>query len=282
MHQRDYMEYHADRFTDNSLLFFEDNTVIALLPTNIKDNTLYSHGGLTFGGFILSSKIRTQKTLDCFDKLKQYMRDKQIEKLIYKPSPHIYHSIPAEDDLYALYRNNARLVKIEPTTTIDLKNPVKMPKGRKAQIMRAKREGVLLEQSFDFNTFWELENAVLERHNTQAVHTANELKKLQGLFPDNIKLYTANYQNKIIAGTIIFEYQNIVHTQYMAADDTAREIGALDYVISMLMEKYTETKKYFDFGISTEDNGLMLNEGLISQKEGFGGRTIVHETWELI
>jgi hypothetical protein len=25
----------------------------------------------------------------------------------------------------------------------------------------------------------------------------------------------------------------------------------------------------------------MLNEGLISQKEGFGGRTVVHQTWEL-
>ena len=39
--------------------------------------------------------------------------------------------------------------------------------------------------------------------------------------------------------------------------------------------------KYIDFGKSTEGNGSILNEGLISQKEGFGGRTFVYQTWSI-
>lgn len=38
---------------------------------------------------------------------------------------------------------------------------------------------------------------------------------------------------------------------------------------------------WLDFGISTEHGRIYLNEGLISQKEGFGGRTGVYETWKI-
>ena len=41
------------------------------------------------------------------------------------------------------------------------------------------------------------------------------------------------------------------------------------------------TEAIFDFGISTEQGGRYLNEGLIFQKEGFGARTVVYDTYEL-
>lgn len=89
------------------------------------------------------------------------------------------------------------------------------------------------------------------------------------------------YQGKMIAGTVVFVYNNVIHTQYMAADSVAREIGALDYAVSEVIAKYKESKRFLDFGISTEEAGQVLNEGLISQKEGFGGRTIAYQTWQL-
>ena len=280
MFNRNFMDYHSDRFTDNSLMFYDDNDLIAILPMNIRDRVLYSHQGLTYGGFITDEKMKQHKMLECFDALKQYMQANNIEQLVYKTIPHIYHKTPTEEDLYALFKNDAKLLKLEPSTTIYLKNPCKMPKGRKAQISRAKREGVFIEQSLDFESFINLENSVLKKyHNTKAVHTAKELELLKSRFENEIQLYVAKYDGEIIAGTSLFVYDNVVHTQYLAADDTAREIGGLDLLIKTLIDKYKETKTYFDFGISTEDNGMFLNEGLISQKEGFGGRTICYQTW---
>ena len=282
MFNRNFMEYHSDRFIDNSLMFFDNDNLIAVLPMNIRDKVLYSHQGLTYGGFITDEKMKQYKMLECFEALKQYMQANNIEKLIYKIIPHIYHKTPAEEDLYALFKNDAKLLKLEPSTTIYLKNPCKMPKGRKAQISRAKREGVEIQESKDFKTFIDLENKILaEYHDTKAVHTAEELELLHSRFPEQIKLYIASLNNEVIAGTLIFEYENVVQTQYMASNKISREIGGLDLLIKTLIDKYQNTKTYFDFGISTENNGQFLNEGLISQKEGFGGRTTVYQTFEL-
>lgn len=51
----------------------------------------------------------------------------------------------------------------------------------------------------------------------------------------------------------------------MAADEVARQIGALDLTISTVIDTFKE-KTMVGFGISTEDGGKYLNEGLISQK----------------
>ncbi len=283
MFTRTFMEYHKDRFTDNSLLFYDDEKLIALFPANIKDGILSSHGGLTYGGLITSNDMKQHHMNDCFVALKEYASQNGIKEIIYKHIPHIYHKQPAEEDLFSLFYCGAEILKIEPSTVLDLRNPLKMPKGRKAQVNRARREGVEIKESNDFEAFISLENSVLqERHGTKAVHSAAELHLLHERFPQNIKLLAAFYQEKMIAGTILFIYDNVVHTQYMAANETAREIGALDLTIATVMETYKDSKDWLDFGISTEDAGHILNEGLISQKEGFGGRTNIYQTWRII
>lgn len=281
MFNRGFMDYHSGRFQDNSLMFYEDDVLLAILPASLHGNELRSHGGLTYGGFITNEKMKQHKMLECFDVLRLYMRENGISNLVYKAVPYIFHKQPAEEDLYALFRSNAKILKIEPSTAVLLKNPVKMPKGRKAQISRALREGVKIELSDDFETFLKLENSVLIKHNTQAVHSAEELRLLKSRFENEIQLWTAVYQNKIIAASLLFVYDNAVHTQYMAADDKAREIGALDLLIKTVMDEFSAGKTYLDFGISSENGGGFLNEGLISQKEGFGGRTLCYQTWEI-
>lgn len=285
MFDRNYMDYHSDRFKDHSLMFYEDEKLIALLPMSEKEETLSSHGGLTYGGFISDTKMKQHTMNDCFDALLTYAREKDFKNIVYKVIPHIYHAQPAEEDRYSLYANGARLVTVDASTYINLKNPLKMPKGRKAQISRAKREGVTIEVLTDkeaYDAFIELENKVLwERHETKAVHTSEELKLLHDRFPENIHLFGALKEGELIAGTVVYEYEQAVHTQYMAANEEARQIGALDLAVHTVIEKYKENKLWMDFGISTEHGRIYLNEGLISQKEGFGGRTGVYEIWEI-
>lgn len=105
---------------------------------------------------------------------------------------------------------------------------------------------------------------------------------MKRLFPNNIKLFTADYNGEMIAGALIFIYDNVVHTQYLSCNETGRRIGALDLTISTIMNSYKENVRYLDFGISTEDSGRILNEGLIAQKESFGGRTVVYQTYEVM
>lgn len=282
MLKRDYMDYHSDRFVDCSLMFYEEEKLVALLPASLHESELRSHGGLTYGGVITDSSMKQGRMLECFEALKMFMKQEGITKLVYKQIPYIYHRQPSQEDLYALFVNDAKLFRRDISTTINLKSPIKMPKGRKAQISRAKREGVIIEESRDFKTFIDLENKVLmEQYGLKAVHTAEELELLKSKFENEIQLWVAKQEDKIIAATLIFIYENLIHTQYMAADGVAREIGGLDLLIKTLIDKYSNEKEYFDFGISTEQNGRFLNTGLISQKEGFGGRGIVYDFYEL-
>jgi hypothetical protein len=285
MFDRNYMDYHKDRFKDHSLLFYDEDKLLALLPMSEHDNMLISHGGLTYGGFITDTKMKQHTMMDCFAELIKYAKENGFKNIRYKCIPHIYHSQPAEEDRFALFANNSKLDTVDVSTYVNLAAPLKMPKGRKAQISRAKREGVVVEELTeleDFNKFIELENEVLtERHDVRAVHTGEELKLLHDRFPENIHLFASLKDGNLIAGTVVYEYDQVVHTQYMAANDEARTIGALDLAVSTVINNYKETKKWLDFGISTEHGKIYLNEGLCSQKEGFGGRTGVYEIWEL-
>lgn len=285
MFDRNYMEYHSDRFKDHSLMFWKGKELIAILPASEKDGILTSHGGLTYGGLVINDKAKQHTVIDCIVGLKEYTKTIGIQRIVYKAVPHIYQLQPAEEDLYALYQQDARILTITASTVINLKNKIKMPKGRKAQISRAKREGVKvleLTTKADYISFIELENEVLSsRHGINAVHTGEELFLLHGLFPQNIRLIGSIYRGILIAGTVVYVYETAIHTQYMAANEKAREIGALDLAISTIMDEYKDTKQWLDFGISTDHDGSILNNGLISQKEGFGGRTNVYTTWIL-
>ena len=56
---RRYMDYHQERFTDCSLMFYSKEKLVAVLPAHRDDDTLYSHCGLSYGGLILSRKFST-------------------------------------------------------------------------------------------------------------------------------------------------------------------------------------------------------------------------------
>ncbi len=285
MFDRNYMDYHRDRFKDHSLLFYTDDDLLALFPACEKEDKLISHGGLTYGGFITNEKMKQHTMNDCFDTLIQYASEQGFTEIIYKTIPHIYHLQPAEEDRYSLFAHGAELITVDASTVINLTAPLKMPKGRKAQISRAKREGVeikVLTELSDYEAFIDIENAVLEeRHNTRAVHTAAELKLLHDSFAQSIKLYGAVKDGKLIAGTVVYVYNKAIHTQYMAANEEARIIGALDLAVATVINEYKTTKLWADFGISTEHGRIYLNEGLISQKEGFGGRTNTYDIWKI-
>lgn len=281
---RDYMDYHSESFKDHSLMIYNSkNKLIALLPANKVERVIYSHQGLTFGGFIVDDKIKTTEMLEVFLAVKSFLKDAGFQKLIYKCIPYIYHDKPSEEDRYALFVNDASLIRRDVTSTIDLYEPPRYSKGRKWSINKAKKEGVLVCESSDYAAFWELLETVLqENHSAKPVHTLDEIKLLVSRFPNNIRLFLAKKDSVILSGAIIYENKNIAHTQYLANSSEGRDVGALDLIVDYLLTEYYKDKRYFDFGISCEQAGRFLNAGLIAQKEGFGARPVVHDFYELI
>lgn len=282
---RNYMDYHADRFDDNSFMFYHKGKLKAVLPANVAGDTLYSHQGLTYGGLLLDKKATVEDVLECFDSLNSWLRENGISKVVYKALPWIYQQYPSEEDLYALtWKCKAQLISRDISSSIVIDNKLKFAESRKSGIRKALSLNIEVGESNDVDGFWHvLEDNLGNRYNAKPVHTASEMKLLMSRFPNNIRLYVAKMNGEIVGGTLIYVTPQVVHTQYISASVEGKKHGALDLLFDYIINKVYANCRYFDFGKSTEQGGAYLNEPLIFQKEGFGGRGVCYDwyQWEL-
>lgn len=148
---------------------------------------------------------------------------------------------------------------------------------------KARRHGLSVQRSDDLPAFWPILAArLLASHNARPVHTLEEIRSLQVLFPDNIKLYAcSNPEGEMVAGVVVYEGPLVAHCQYIAASDQGRDLQALDLLFTELLATSFAQKPYFDFGTSDEDDGWRLHQGLVEQKEGFGARAVVHDHYAI-
>lgn len=281
LHLRDYMDYHAHRFEEQSVIVAHKGKPFAVFPCNRQGDTIISHGGLTYGGLIYGTGLHATEVLEIFGLLVNHYQALGVQTLRYKAIPHIFHRYPAEEDLYALFRLDARLVRRDLSTAIPLESRIKLSDSRKSTIRKAEKNGVEFVEDADLKEFHALLTAVLSRFDSTPVHSLAELELLKGRFPENIRLFGALKDASFLAGALVYDFGNVAHTQYLASSEEGREIGALDFVLGKLLDNVFASRRYFSFGISTEQDGRYLNEGLVFQKEGFGGRAVVHDCYEL-
>jgi hypothetical protein len=257
--------------------------LVALLPANISSGNLYCHGGLTFGAFISDSTMKTPLMLNLFQMLIEHCRAEGIKEIVYKPIPYIYQTVPADEDLYALFVYNAKLVARNVSSCISLSEAKKFDRSRNDNIRKAKRNNLQAKESLDFETFMKIEEETLiERHAVKPVHTAEEMKLLAERFPTNIKLFGSFKDDLMLAGIIMYESKNVAHMQYAANSKEGWKLGAQDIIEDYLINEYYKNKRYFDFGISTENHGQILNLGLIKRKEDFSASAVVYDSYQIV
>jgi hypothetical protein len=279
---RKYMDYHCDRFVDRSLIVESADRPIAVFPASSHVKTIISHAGLTYGGLIATERLRTEDTLRVFDKIRKHYFELGIEKLIYKAIPYIFQQYPVQEDLYALFRFGAKVIRRDVSSVIALDKDFRYSKGCKWSINKARKAKISLNVGNDFPTFHVMLSSLLKKFEVAPTHSLSEIILLHERFPNEIVLYEARLENELLAGSVVYDLGDTVHTQYLAASDRGREVGALDFLLADLIENVYKDRRYFSFGISTENDGKTLNSGLIAYKEGFGARAVVHDFYEWI
>ncbi len=279
---RQFMDYHADRFCDHSLMVYRDRRLYALLPANEKDDVLVTHGGLTYGGLVMSRQCSAKGVLDVFTAMNDYLRQQNFQHVIYKAIPWIYHQLPAEEDLYALTSVcNARLTIRDISSAIVATRRMKFAESRRSGLRKAQRAGLTIAESDDVETFWHILNDNLTtKYAVRPVHTADELRLLRSRFPERIRLWMAYRGQTPVGGTLLFLTPQVLHTQYISATPDGKAIGAIDLLFDHLINNVYADCPYIDFGKSTVSDSADLNEQLIFQKEGFGARAVCYDTYE--
>ena len=279
---RGYMDYHQDRFVDHSLMFYIGERLLAVMPAHVSGDTLFSHQGLTYGGLLMSSRLTIVQTMNLFRELNECIRIEGIRHVIYKSIPWIYHRLSAEEDLYALFHEcHARIVSRDFATNIFLQAGLRWERVRRRGIGRALDAGVCIEQSDKYAAFWQvLTDNLGAKYGVKPVHTLQEIELLHGRFPRNIQLYQAENGGDVLGGVVLYVSPQVVHAQYSSATPEGKKLGVIDLLYDRIFRDYRDYP-YFDFGRSTEHpDGSGLNENLVFQKEGYGGRGLCYDIYQ--
>jgi hypothetical protein len=288
LHTRRFLSYHGERFADRSLLLLDESGEpqgafpAALDPADA--STVVSHPGITYGGLLANRALRGEKVMHAFEALLAFYRERGIRRIRYKAVPPMYHRWPGQDDLYALFRASALLYRRDFSAAIDLKTPQPWSERRRRAVKRARAVPLtVVHGSEHLPAYWALLTAVLEsRHRVRPVHALQEIQVLAGRFPDEIRFIGARSESGLAAGIVLFKTDTVCHVQYSAASAVGAEHGALDLVTeSAIEEAVAQGKAWFDFGVSTEAQGSLLNGGLHEFKCGFGAGGVTYDFYEV-
>lgn len=280
---RDFMDYHSDRFQDYSLVVLDGEKWVAVLPANVVGNDVFSHQGLTYGGLVYLEKIKLASVIAIFKSVLSFLNANKKEKLQLKLLPSIYHQKPAEELNYALFLAKAQLIRRDTLAVLDLSQQNNLSKLRKRSIQKGISNDFVIKEADDFEDFW---NEILipnlaQKHQAKPVHSLEEITKLKALFPENIRQFNVYENGIIVAGTTIFETSTVAHSQYISGKEDKNELGGIDLLFYQLISETFKNKRFFDFGISNENQGRKLNDGLSYWKESFGASTIVHDFYKV-
>lgn len=283
LHLRSYMDYHSDRFDDCSLVAVEGGKWLAVLPANRVGSTLYSHQGLTYGGWLTpAAHFDTIDMLAVWDAMALVLPQWGIDTLVYKAVPHIYHSYPAEEDIYALFRHGGTLTASAISSVIPLATPLRFDQNARRSVASAMQQSVTIAETEEYKPFWDVLTELLDdRYGVAPVHSLDEIRLLHSRFPDRIRLFTASYDGNVVAGVVIYDTGIVAHAQYIAASTEGKRLKVLPLLFDHLIHKVFVNHRWFDFGTSTERGGLYLNQGLLRQKAGMGGRGVAYNTYTL-
>src|SRR5690606_9423553 len=248
---RDFMEYHSDRFEDYSLVVFNGEKVVGLLPAHVIHKKIYSHLGLTYGGLILDDNLGVNDVCTLFNTLVQHLKGIEFVEIVMKIIPFPYHSNYNSALEFALYQHQAQLQSRELNYFIDLKSSLQIHKSK----LKFKNKGfwnhLEIKSTTAFSVFWnELLIPVLkEQYNAAPVHTLSEIELLAKRFPENIKQYNVFLNEECIAGITLFISKSVVKSQYGVANAKGKEYRALDYLYITLLEHFKEQNfSFFDMG----------------------------------
>jgi len=287
LHTRRFLSYHGDRLCDKSLIIEDKGKWVGLFPAALDPDDpscIVSHPGITYGGVLHQGKLRGESMIQALAEMCRHYCSHGYLKLLYKAVPNFYHRSPAQDDLYGLFRLGGVRYRCDLSCTINVDYRLPVSERRRRSLKKAVHAGLkIVEGSEHLPAFWEvLTENLASKHGVRPVHTLQEISHLTDKFPEQIRCVCASASGKIVAGILLFITYTTYHAQYIASNANGSKVSALDFVFAHCLERTKEEgRRWFDFGTSNENQGMVLNNGLYNFKSEFGGGGTVYEFYEL-
>ena len=292
-HSRQFLSYHpSERFEDYSYLAYEGDRLLAVYPGAIQvrgtQRWWCSHPGSTYGGPVFAPDAGIEECARVLDSLMKLGREDGLAGMEMRLSEQAFRSVPADEIEFALWRAGFQVKAAELSTTVPLMDGYEASVARYRgdtgrNVRKARKAGVEVAWSDDFRTYWCVLEQNLARHGAHPTHSLAEILRLRDLCQGKIRLALATVGGVPAAGIVVFVANAVCfHSFYIAQDYSLQHTRALSAVLDFLIEwGCQEGFRYFNLGISTEQAGTIVNWGLFTFKQGFGGSGYVRVTYAL-
>jgi CelD/BcsL family acetyltransferase involved in cellulose biosynthesis len=288
LHSRRFYAHHGDRFEDASLLIRDDRgRAVGVLPAAAdpdETDRVTSHPGATYAGIAHTGALYGARMIETLEAIARHYAEAGFRTLRYKTVPRIYHVVPSDDDVYALFRLGASLFRCDLSCALALADRREPSTRRKRALKKAAGAGVEVEGGSALTKeLWPIIEANLaSRHNARPVHTLGEIDDLISRLPESVSVAGGRLDGELVAGVVLFKTRRVVHAQYIASSERGMDVNALDAVFeSSIDEAGRAGVGYFDFGTSNREDGQVLNDGLYDFKVGFGGGGVAYECYDV-
>lgn len=285
-HLQRFFDYHpAGRFAHRHLIFRRDGKIFALFPVAFQDGVLSSHSGASYGGFVVKRGLGIREALGLVRGLLEYAQDQGIKGIRLTIPPLIYWTHQNNYLDFALLRNGFGYEKRELTSVIGLSYKSEeeilstFKNEARTAVRKAQKSGVLVTESDDLPAFYQiLKKNLWLRHNVTPTHSLDELILLKKLFPKRIKLFSAFYQGKQVAGVVLFVCnQKVVLAFYISHDQDYQHLRSVNLLFyDSLSWAWKKGFQWFDLGTFTLN--MEPNIGLGRFKENFGAQGYFRDT----
>ena len=287
MFERNYMDYHADRFDDHSLLFYDDRVhsdrePVAVLPAHRKGGDLISHQGLPFAGLLWTEDVRMNAMAESVQALIDHMTKHDLSRLIYSPVPAPYKRFHDDEDIYQIERAGAVVAGTKVGCSARIGSNPGISKNRREIVNRAARRGLRFETRIPLaDSYGIISNCLQEKFQKRPVHTLAELELLTQRYPKAIRCDGVFHEDDLVHSIITFHSDTCVRAQYTGGTNRGRDMHAQDFAFVSLVDAPEMQGRWFDFGTSMNPDTGDLQSKLHWYKETLGGRASLLRTYML-
>ena len=279
------MDYHSDRFKDFSLMIYDDTQLVAILPANRLNDTLYSHQGLTYGGFIFRDNLTDFNIKDIFKSVFKFLGNHGVNNLELKLLPEFYHFFLSNPFSKYLTTINVNSFRTDKVLAINFNDPLKIHKTKLKHFRKNEKKGFKIKEESDLTLFWDkvLIPRLKEKHGVKPVHSLEEIRDLKLKFPNNIRQFNIYLDSEILAGITIFDKGEVIKSQYGATTIKGEKERALEFLFLKLIYKFKEEGKfYFSMGTVRDlKKPLGYNESLKKHKEELGCKVYAQKFYKI-
>ena len=258
LHSRRFLSYHGNRFTDRSLMIYDDKGALCgLLPAAQHPDPdqskvcIVSHPGITYGGILHNDGLIGNVMLSALEAIAMHYAAAGYKHFIYKALPQIFHRKVQEDDIYALLRMGAVLEDVYLSSVIDLNLASRdISKGHIKNSKRARQAGIqIIDGKGHIDGIWHMiADNLAQKYNAFPTHSLAELKLLADRFPYNILFRAAFSGDKMVGGGVLFIINYVCHTQYLTSNPEGREIYVMNALVDNIMDEMTRKYRWFSLG----------------------------------